>query len=83
MARAGVRYRWEDAEVRRAFWELRHGNLAQAAEIARPRRHVVHPHFRWDDPGPLLARGAWFAGRVFARVRKEPADTRRLGVERR
>lgn len=83
VARAGVRYRWEDAEFRRAFWELRHGNLAKAAEVARPHRHVVHPHFRWDDPGPLLARGAWFARRAVARARKAPAPARRLGVERR
>src|SRR3954469_4065668 len=83
VARAGVRYRWEDAELPRAFWELRHGNLAKAAEIARPHRHVVHPHFRWDDPGPLLARGAWFARRAVSRARKAPGDARRLRVERR
>ena len=71
------------SELRRAFWELRHGNLAKAAEIARPHRHVVHPHFRWDDPGPLLVRAAWFARRAVARARKAPDPMRRLGVERR
>ena len=83
VARAGVRYRWEDADLRRVVWELRRWHLAEAAEVARPRRHVVHPHFRWNDPGPLLARGAWFARRVIARSRKAPAEPRRLEVERR
>ena len=83
VARAGLRYRWEDAELRRAVWELRHGNLGTAVEVARPRRHVVHPQFRWDDPGPLLARGAWFARRVIGRSRKARDPVRRLEVERR
>lgn len=82
-ARAGMRYRWEDAELRRVVWELQRGRLAEAAEIARPRRHVVHPHFRWNDPGPLLARGAWFARRAVSRARKASGDARRLRVERR
>jgi hypothetical protein len=64
-------------------WELQRGRLAEAAEIARPRRHVVHPQFRWNDPGPLLARGAWFARRAVSRARKAPGDARRLRVERR
>jgi predicted ATP-grasp superfamily ATP-dependent carboligase len=72
VARPGVRYRWEDAEIRRVIWELRQGRLGQAARVARPRRRVVHPHFQWDDPGPLLARGMYFAGRAFSRARKAP-----------
>src|SRR3954469_25356308 len=38
VARPGMRYRWEDAELRRLFWELGRGRLAEAAQVARPRR---------------------------------------------
>ena len=77
VARPGVRYRWEDAEIRRVVWELRRGHLAEAAHVALPRRRVVHPHFQWNDPGPLLARGAYFAGRALSRARKAAAADRR------
>jgi predicted ATP-grasp superfamily ATP-dependent carboligase len=55
-ARPGVRYRWEDADLRNVLWHLRRGRPAEAARILRPRRGVVHPHFRLSDPGPLAAR---------------------------
>jgi predicted ATP-grasp superfamily ATP-dependent carboligase len=74
VARPGVTYRWEDAELRRVVWELRHGSLAGAAQVARPHRRVVYPHFQWSDPGPLLARGAYFAGRALSRARKGPGQ---------
>jgi predicted ATP-grasp superfamily ATP-dependent carboligase len=77
VAQPGVRYRWEDAEVRRLVWELRRGRLAAAAGIALPRRNVVHPHFQWDDPGPLIARGAYFAGRALVRARQAAGERRR------
>lgn len=77
VARPGVRYRWEDAELRRLIYELRRGRVAQAAQVARPRRRVVHPHFAWNDPGPLVARGAYLAQRVLARARKGSRARRR------
>jgi predicted ATP-grasp superfamily ATP-dependent carboligase len=54
--RVGVRYRWEDAELAHVARQLRRGNLRAAARVARPRRHVVHAHFRLRDPGPLAGR---------------------------
>jgi predicted ATP-grasp superfamily ATP-dependent carboligase len=55
IARPGVRYRWEEAELAHFFWQLRHGDMVAAARVARPRRHVVHAHFRMRDPAPLVA----------------------------
>jgi predicted ATP-grasp superfamily ATP-dependent carboligase len=55
-ARAGVRYRWEDAELATVVWQLRRGRPRAAAAALRPRRRIVHAHFRRTDPGPLLAR---------------------------
>jgi predicted ATP-grasp superfamily ATP-dependent carboligase len=52
----GVRYRWEDAELAGVAWQVSRGNLREAAGIARPRRRVVHAHFRARDPGPLAGR---------------------------
>ncbi|MFL5885699.1 MAG: hypothetical protein ACJ77M_11560, partial [Thermoleophilaceae bacterium] len=58
-ARPGVRYRWEDADLRHAAADLRAGRLGAAANVLRPRRGVVHAHFRASDPGPLFARAAF------------------------
>jgi predicted ATP-grasp superfamily ATP-dependent carboligase len=55
-ARAGYRYRWEDADLRNVAWRLRHGRLAAALQTARPRRRVTHAYFRLRDPLPLLVR---------------------------
>jgi|SRR5579884_446864 len=65
VARPGVRYRWEDGELRHLAWQLRRGRLSPAAAVLRPQRRVVHPHFQLADPGPLAARLAllvrlWF-----------------------
>jgi predicted ATP-grasp superfamily ATP-dependent carboligase len=56
VARAGFRYRWEDADVRHAFWQIRHRNPRGALSVFRPHRRVVHAHARLADPAPLLAR---------------------------
>jgi predicted ATP-grasp superfamily ATP-dependent carboligase len=55
-ARPGVSYRWEDADARNAVAELRRLRPRAAASVLRPRRRVVHAHFRLDDPGPFVAR---------------------------
>jgi predicted ATP-grasp superfamily ATP-dependent carboligase len=56
VARPGVRYRWEDADLRNVTWRLRRGRVRDAARVLRPHRGVVHPYFRLADPGPLAAR---------------------------
>src|ERR687888_1043878 len=56
-ARVGVRYRFDDAEVRNALFALRRGRLGEFLGICRPRARVTRAYLRWSDPGP-------FAGRV-------------------
>jgi predicted ATP-grasp superfamily ATP-dependent carboligase len=77
VARPGLRYRWEDAELRRVVRELRRGRLGTALKVARPHKNVVHPHFQWNDPGPFVARGAYIVGRALARRRKAGDGQRR------
>jgi predicted ATP-grasp superfamily ATP-dependent carboligase len=60
-ARAGMRYRWEDADARHLIWQLRRRRLRAAAAVIRPRRHVVHAYFKLGDPGPLFARLLYMA----------------------
>jgi predicted ATP-grasp superfamily ATP-dependent carboligase len=55
-ARAGVWYRWEDADVRYAMRRLRSGGISDVAPVLRPRRGTAHALFRLSDPGPLFAR---------------------------
>lgn len=54
-ARAGVYYRWEEAETRNALRRLRAGKIGQAASVIRPRRPLARAYLRWTDPGPALA----------------------------
>jgi predicted ATP-grasp superfamily ATP-dependent carboligase len=61
VARAGMRYRWEDADARHLIWQLRRGRLRAALSVLRPRRRVVHAYFRLSDPGPLFARLLYMA----------------------
>ena len=64
---AGVRYRWEEADLAHFLWQLRRASLRRAAEVVRPRTHVVHAHFRAHDPGPLVARALELARRTSPR----------------
>jgi predicted ATP-grasp superfamily ATP-dependent carboligase len=57
-ARAGVVYRWEDADVRNIVWQLREGNYRPAVSAMLPRRRTAHAYFRIRDPLPLAARAA-------------------------
>jgi predicted ATP-grasp superfamily ATP-dependent carboligase len=68
VARPGVRYRWEDAELRHALWQLRHGRVQAAACALRPSRATIWAHLRRDDSLPLLARGLFLTERALARV---------------
>jgi predicted ATP-grasp superfamily ATP-dependent carboligase len=61
IARPGVRYRWEDAELRNAVRHMRRGQLRGALAVAHPRRRVAHAFFAAGDPVPALARAAWLA----------------------
>lgn len=56
VARAGVFYRWTDADVRHAVWQARNGRPSAAAAVFSVRRKVVHPYFSVRDPGPSAAR---------------------------
>jgi predicted ATP-grasp superfamily ATP-dependent carboligase len=55
-ARAGYRYRWEDAEARNLWRRLREGRLRSALSMLRPRRRMTRSFFRPTDPAPLAAR---------------------------
>ncbi len=70
-ARPGVRYRWEDADLRHAYWQLRHGRPARAASALRVHRHVVHPYFQVRDPAPFAARLVFLAKGVIRRLKSE------------
>jgi predicted ATP-grasp superfamily ATP-dependent carboligase len=63
-ARPGVRYRWEDGDLRHLRWQLQRGNYRLAAEPLRPHRRVIHAHYRNTDPLPLLARGIYLARKI-------------------
>jgi predicted ATP-grasp superfamily ATP-dependent carboligase len=64
IARPGVAYRWEEGDLRHLVRRLGEGRLGAAAAVLRPRRHVVHAHFRLDDPAPLAARPVWLLRRA-------------------
>jgi predicted ATP-grasp superfamily ATP-dependent carboligase len=65
-ARAGVHYRWEDADLRHALSRLGDHRYRDAAAALRPRRDVAHAHFQLRDPGPLLARALLLGRRRLA-----------------
>jgi predicted ATP-grasp superfamily ATP-dependent carboligase len=74
-ARPGLRYRWEDADLRHAAWQLRHGQLGAALASLAPRRRVTHAYFRLRDPLPLLVR----LGQLGVLLRERPGVS--LGSE--
>jgi predicted ATP-grasp superfamily ATP-dependent carboligase len=59
--RPRVTYRWEDAEVRHFYWQLRRRHVGAALAVLRPHRRVVHAHFRLADPGPFFGRVLYLA----------------------
>jgi predicted ATP-grasp superfamily ATP-dependent carboligase len=76
VARPGVHYRWEEAEVRNTLHCLRAGRIRDALSIARPRRSHARAYFRWSDPGPA-------AGMFLRLVKSRLADRRLAKAERR
>jgi predicted ATP-grasp superfamily ATP-dependent carboligase len=71
-ARLGVRYRWEDADLRHALWQARRRNGREAAAVLRLHRGVVHAYFDPDDPGPMLARALFLTRASWRRRPKWP-----------
>jgi FAD-dependent urate hydroxylase len=55
-SRPGLRYRWEDADLRHALWQIRNRHWAAGLNALRPHRHVIHAHVQLTDPAPLVAR---------------------------
>jgi predicted ATP-grasp superfamily ATP-dependent carboligase len=55
VARAGVRYRWEEGDVQHLLWQLKRGRVQAAAAVLSPHRDVARAYFRLRDPAPLAA----------------------------
>ncbi|MDX6656583.1 MAG: FAD-dependent urate hydroxylase, partial [Solirubrobacteraceae bacterium] len=88
LARPGVSYRWEDADLRHFLFQLRHGNTAAAMEVLQPRRDTAHPHLELADPAPfaaralLLARPGWRNARASLERAVETQQRSRLDARR-
>jgi D-aspartate ligase len=74
VARAGVTYRWEDAELLHVLRHLRAGRVRGAAGLLRPRRGAVHGYGTWRDPVPLAARMLDVASRNLGRAARRRDD---------
>lgn len=57
-ARADHFYRWEDADLRHALWQLRHGRWGNVTAKPRVCGGVAHAYFELRDPAPFAARAA-------------------------
>ena len=68
-ARAGYRYRWEDAEARNLWRRLREGRLRSVLSMLRPRRRMTRSFFSPSDPGPLAARLLLLLTHLFRQAR--------------
>ncbi len=55
-ARSGYRYRWDDSEIRRLGWLVRHGRVRSIPDLVWPHPRTVHAHLWRSDPLPLAAR---------------------------
>jgi predicted ATP-grasp superfamily ATP-dependent carboligase len=56
-ARPGIRYRWEDGEVRYLIRHALSGDVREVLAVLRPYRRVAHPYFELFDPVPLAVQG--------------------------
>jgi predicted ATP-grasp superfamily ATP-dependent carboligase len=61
IARAGVRYRWEDADARHLLWRARNGYGRRALRALWPGPGVTHAYFQLRDPLPALIRPLYVA----------------------
>jgi predicted ATP-grasp superfamily ATP-dependent carboligase len=82
IAGAGIRYRWEEGEVRHLLWQLRRRRLRAAAAVVAPRRRVVHAHFELRDPAPFAAAAVGLARRSLRRPFTTRARARSGGARR-
>jgi len=64
VARAGVRYRWEDGDLRYVVAQLRRERYRSAIGALRPHGRVAHAHFQAADPLPMLARVLYLGKRL-------------------
>jgi predicted ATP-grasp superfamily ATP-dependent carboligase len=55
-SRAGVPYRWEEAELLNVVAAARRGRIGPLVAMLRPYRGTTHAFFRSTDPAPLVAR---------------------------
>jgi len=55
-APAGIRYRWGEADISNALWQLRRGAGLSSLEAIRPQTGVTHPYLQLADPAPAVAR---------------------------
>lgn len=55
-APAGIRYRWGEADISNALWQLRRGVGLSSLEAIRPQTGVTHPYLQLTDPAPAAAR---------------------------
>jgi CelD/BcsL family acetyltransferase involved in cellulose biosynthesis/predicted ATP-grasp superfamily ATP-dependent carboligase len=79
VARPDVQYRWEDADARHIFWQLRGRDYRGAVRAVAPRRGVAHAFAKARDPLPLLVRGAQLASQRGLRERLRSTATRAVG----
>ncbi|MGB2951838.1 MAG: hypothetical protein WBB74_00440 [Gaiellaceae bacterium] len=66
---AGLRYRWEDGDLKHLLWQLRRGRVSAAAAVLVPRRRVAHAYFELRDPAPIVARFLFLARTLPIRFR--------------
>ncbi len=55
-ATPGLRYRWEDADLRHAASVARHGSVRNGLAALAPKRRVTHAYFQLRDPLPSVGR---------------------------
>jgi predicted ATP-grasp superfamily ATP-dependent carboligase len=72
-ARAGVRYRREDSELKYVVRQALSGEMRAALSVLRPHRRVAHAYFELRDPVPLIVQALVLAvdaykGRAVARA---------------
>jgi predicted ATP-grasp superfamily ATP-dependent carboligase len=78
-ARAGVYYRWEEAEARNALRRLQEGKPGGALAVIRPRRPLARAYLRWSDPGPALGMLVRLFKSRWADMRSARAERARAG----
>jgi len=66
VARPGVRYRWEDGDLRHVAAQLSRHRYRAALRALRPHQRVAHAHFQGSDPLPALARMLYLGKRVIS-----------------